>query len=39
MSLVTDVRPTPLTATLHYLKRGSEKPVRYVFDPPPGPAA
>lgn len=26
----------PLTATLHYLKRGPEKPVRYVFDPPPG---
>ncbi len=25
-----------LTTTLHYLERGSEKPVRYVFDPPPG---
>jgi len=25
-----------LTATLHYLKRGPDKPVRYVFDPPPG---
>jgi hypothetical protein len=36
MSLATDVRPKPLTATLHYLKRGAEKPVRYVFDPPAG---
>ena len=36
MSLVADIRPKPLTATLHYLKRGPEKPVRYVFDPPPG---
>jgi hypothetical protein len=41
MSLVIS-RPTaavqtkPLTATLHYLKRGMEKPVRYVADPPPG---
>src|SRR6266851_4898080 len=25
-----------LTATLHYLKRGAERPVRYVDDPPPG---
>lgn len=25
-----------LTTTLHYLKRGSEKPTRYVDDPPPG---
>jgi hypothetical protein len=36
MSLVADIRPKPLTATLHYLKRGPEKPVRYVFDPPAG---
>ena len=41
MSLVIDsprtsVRTKPLTATLHYLKRGAEKPVRYVSDPPPG---
>jgi hypothetical protein len=36
MSLVADLRPKPLTATLHYLKRGPEKPVRYVFDPPAG---
>jgi hypothetical protein len=26
----------PLTTVLHYLKRGAEKPVRYVNDPPPG---
>ena len=26
----------PITATLHYLKRGPEKPVRYVEEPPPG---
>jgi hypothetical protein len=25
-----------LTTTLHYLKRGPERPVRYVEDPPPG---
>ena len=25
-----------LTTTLHYLKRGAEKPARYVNDPPPG---
>jgi hypothetical protein len=25
-----------LTATLHYTKRGSEKPARYVGEPPPG---
>jgi hypothetical protein len=25
-----------LTATLHYLERGAEKPTRYVDDPPPG---
>src|SRR3954468_22057636 len=36
MSLDTTFQPKPLTATLHYLKRGAEKPVRYVFDPPPG---
>jgi hypothetical protein len=35
-SFATSVRPKPLTATLHYLKRGAEKPVRYVGDPPPG---
>ena len=28
--------PKPLTTTLHYLKRGAEKPTRYVDDPPPG---
>jgi hypothetical protein len=36
MSLAADITTKPLTATLHYLKRGEEKPVRYVFDPPPG---
>ena len=36
MSIDAAVQPKPLTATLHYLKRGAEKPVRYVFDPPPG---
>lgn len=36
MSLVTDLHTKPLTATLNYLKRGAEKPVRYVFDPPAG---
>src|SRR5215470_19981510 len=36
MPLDVSVHAKPLTATLHYLKRGSEKPVRYVFDPPPG---
>jgi len=25
-----------VTATLHYLKRGAEKPARYVTEPPPG---
>jgi hypothetical protein len=25
-----------VTATLHYLKRGTEKPVRYAMEPPPG---
>lgn len=36
MSLAAAVQPKPLTTTLHYLKRGAEKPVRYVNDPPPG---
>jgi len=36
MSIVAEIVPKPLTATLHYLKRGAEKPTRYVFDPPPG---
>jgi hypothetical protein len=36
MSLETIVQPKPLTTTLHYLKRGAEKPVRYVSDPPSG---
>lgn len=36
MPLDLAVQTKPLTATLHYLKRGPEKPVRYVDDPPPG---
>ena len=36
MSLVADIQSKPLTTTLHYLKRGTEKPTRYVEDPPPG---
>jgi hypothetical protein len=33
-----DFTPSPhtVTATLHYLKRGAEKPARYVAEPPPG---
>ena len=33
-----DIMPTArsVTATLHYLKRGAEKPARYVSEPPPG---
>lgn len=29
-------QPTPVTATLNYLRRGTEKPTRYVDEPPPG---
>jgi hypothetical protein len=40
MSLALDLRPTTLpknlTTTLHYLKRGAEKPTRYVDEPPVG---
>ncbi len=36
MPLDNVVHAKSLTTTLHYLKRGPEKPVRYVFDPPPG---
>ena len=36
MPLDTSVQAKPLTATLHYLTRTAEKPVRYVNDPPPG---
>jgi hypothetical protein len=33
-----DIAPTPrtLAAMLHYLKRGAEKPARYLTEPPPG---
>ena len=36
MPLDVAAQAKSLTTTLHYLKRGSEKPTRYVFDPPPG---
>jgi hypothetical protein len=36
MPLDIAVQPRTLTSTLHYLKRGAEKPARYRTDPPPG---
>ncbi len=36
MPLDVAVHPQTVTSTLHYLQRGSEKPARYVGDPPPG---
>jgi hypothetical protein len=36
MALEAAVSPRNLTATLHYLKRGPEKPTFYRIDPPPG---
>ena len=36
MPLDVAVAPKTLTSTLHYLKRGAEKPARYRTDPPPG---
>lgn len=36
MPLDADVQAKSVTATLHYLKRGAERPVTYVGDPPPG---
>src|ERR1700761_3392594 len=36
MPLDVTVSPKHVTATLHYLVRGAEKPVRYVDEPPPG---
>ena len=36
MPLDVAVAPKTLTSTLHYLKRGAEKPARYRIDPPPG---
>lgn len=38
MSLALAVRPETVTATLHYLQRTTERPVRYVGTPPPGAA-
>ena len=36
MPLDVAVAPKPLTATLHYLIRGAEKPAGYRIEPPPG---
>ena len=36
MPLDVAITPKSLTSTLHYLKRGAEKPARYRIDPPPG---
>ncbi|MDI4234098.1 hypothetical protein OZ411_14875 [Bradyrhizobium sp. Arg237L] len=36
MALDEAIGPRNLTATLHYLKRGPEKPVYYRIEPPPG---
>ena len=39
MPLDVTVSPKNVTATLHYLVRGAEKPVRYVDEPPTGASA
>ena len=36
MPLDVAVAPKTLTSTLHYLKRGTEKPAAYRIEPPPG---
>jgi len=36
MPLDVAITPKSLASTLHYLKRGAEKPARYRTDPPPG---
>ena len=36
MPLDVAVAPKTLTSTLHYLKRGTERPARYRIEPPPG---
>jgi hypothetical protein len=36
MPLDTVVHSPSVTATLHYLQRGAERPARYVTEPPPG---
>jgi len=36
MSVEAITRPQNLTATLHYLHRGAERPAYYRIDPPPG---
>src|ERR1700731_4818527 len=34
--LAVAIAPKTLTSTLHYLKRGAEKPASYRIEPPPG---
>jgi hypothetical protein len=36
MPLDAAVQPQTVTSVLHYLKRGAERPARYVASPPPG---
>src|ERR1700745_4069333 len=36
MPLDAAIAPKPLNTTLHYLKRGTEKPAAYRIEPPPG---
>jgi hypothetical protein len=36
MPLDSSVSPQNVTATLHYLQRSAQRPVRYVGEPPPG---
>src|SRR5262245_39287911 len=36
MPLDVAAAPNTLTSTLHYLKRGAEKPASYRIEPPPG---
>ena len=36
MPLDVAVAPKTLTSTLHYLKRGTERPASYRIEPPPG---
>jgi hypothetical protein len=36
MPLDAPLQPQRVTSTLHYLRRGAERPARYVCEPPPG---
>jgi hypothetical protein len=36
MPLDAALHPQTVTATLHYLQRGTERPARYLYEPPPG---